>query len=281
MNFTLALLAGLVLLLPGVTALSSWNYRGGATRAKRPDLQLTSTTALFIVLTVAIAMHVLGFGLVNLIWASGLELGQIAPASFQRLPLLTPPYDMAVALATGGPTKPTSTDIFVFVLMIIFESLLAWRLMASEGLDILMETVDVHSQGWVFEHIVRPSRHGYKPIAWVLTNPPQGEYGVGYQGVVAEVRQGDNGELKFLSLAQPESFIYQIGALPAGNKTSKPKIEIHDRKWIGGVVALEASTIRNVVIQNVSDELVREVTDDGDVDGDDQALAVDEGKAHA
>jgi len=57
LNFTIALLAGLVLLLPGITALVSWNLQGATHGAKRPELQLSSVTALFVALGIAIVMR--------------------------------------------------------------------------------------------------------------------------------------------------------------------------------------------------------------------------------
>lgn len=259
MNFTIALLAGLVLLLPGVTALSSWNFRGGAEHAKRPELQLTSTTALFIVLCVALLMHLLGYGLVSLFWSAGLELGRTLPKTVPRYPLLMNPYDMAVSLATGGPQKPTALSIFVFVLVTAFESLVSWMLAANKGLDIVLDAIDVRSQGWAFEHIVRPARHGYKPVAFVLTNSTHGDYGIGYKGVVGEVRQGDNGEMKLLTLADPQSFVYHVITVDDDGNKVEPKVEIHDGKWIGGVVLLESATIRNVVIHNIPADLLDQV----------------------
>jgi hypothetical protein len=255
LNFTLALLAGLVLLLPGLTAVASWNFRGSTTTAKRPELQLTSVTALFLALAVALLMHLLGFALIALAWTAASELGTELPAAFPRFPLAPNPYEMAIDVATGR-ARPSATSLFVFGLVIAAECLLAWRLTASQGLDLALEDADVRSQGWVFEHIVRPSRHGYKPIAFVLTNPPQGEYGIGYEGIVAEVRQGDHGELKFLTLAEPQSFVYQVTTPHPDQPRRKPRLEIHDRKWVGGIVALEAAAIRNVVIHNVPAELV-------------------------
>lgn len=214
------------------------------------------------VLCMALVMHILGYGLVCLVWSSGLELGKTLPATIVRIPLLTNPYDMAVALATGSADKPTALSVFVFIMTIAFESLTAWMLMASRGLDIVLDSADVRSQGWVFEHIVRPSRHGYKPLAFVLTNSIQGEYAIGYKGIVAEVRQGENGELKLLSLADPQSFVYHIATTGTKSKKIDPAVEIHDGKWIGGVLLLESSVIRNVVIHNIPADLVDQLKAD-------------------
>ncbi len=255
MNFTLALLAGLVLLLPGITALVSWNMQGAGQGAKRPELQLTSVSALFAALGVAIVMHVLGYGLISLLWGAALELGTIVkPVG----PLIDNPYEMAIAVSLGTG-KPTSGSVESFLITILFECLLAWRLIASPGLDLAMEEVDIRSQGWVFQHIVRPLRHGFTPVAYVMTTTPSGEYGIGYEGTVADIRQGENGEIKSISLAEPQRFVYQV--VPASTKSpkTKPHIVTHDREWVGGIVALDGTMIRNIVVHSVLQELVFEL----------------------
>ena len=231
---------------------------GSGQSAKRPELQLTSVNGLFVVLTVAAVLHFLGFALTGLAWSAAVELGNILPASWPRWPLLPNPYDAAVVTATGGG-RPTAEGILAFLLIILVECLLAARLMASEGLDLTLEGVDVRSQGWVFQNIVRPARHGYKPIAFVLTAPPQGEYGIGYEGVIADVRQGDNGELKSVSLAEPQRFIYHIVPKSDVQPRLRPHLEIYDTEWVGGIVTLDAASVRNIVIHNISDEVVTEV----------------------
>ncbi len=256
MNFTLALLAGLVLLLPGITALVSWNFQNVHHGAKRPELQLTSVTALFAALGIALVMHLLGYGLASLGWAAAAQLGDSLGHSLG--PLVQNPYDMAVALALGS-SKPSTTSIFAFALAVLFECVLAWQLVTSQGLDIVFDEFDIRSQGWVFQHVVRPLRHGYKPIAYILTNTPHGEYGIGYQGVVADIRQGDNGELKSICLADPERFVYQVVHCRPDQPRLNPHIETHDRHWLGGVVVLDGAVIRNIVIQNIPDIVIDEV----------------------
>lgn len=257
MNFTLALLAGLVLLLPGITALVAWNLQGATQGAKRPELQLTSVNALFVAMAMAILMHVLGYGLVSLFWSAALELGSHLPPV---APLIQNPYEMALAISLGAD-KPSSESVWAFLIVILLESLLAWRIIASPGLDILLDGFDIRSQGWVFQHIVRPLRHGYTPIAYVLTTSTHGEYGIGYEGIVADIRQGDNGELRAISLAEPQRFIYQLVPADERHPRRKPHLQTHGREWVGGVVALDGNMIRNIVIHTVWHELVEELKD--------------------
>jgi len=257
LNFTIALIAGLVLLLPGITALVSWNLQGAAHGAKRPELQLTSVTALFLALSVAVILHILGYAVVSLIWASAAEIGFRSPALILG-DLITNPYDMALGLALGD-AKPSAGTIEAFLIIILVESLLAWRILASEGLDVMGEATDIRAQGWVFQHVVRPSKHGYRPIAYILTLPAQGEYGLGYEGIIADIRQGDNGELKSISLAEPESFVYRIVPARTERPRLKPRLAIMDREWVGGIVALDASVIRNIVVHNIPRVLIEQV----------------------
>jgi hypothetical protein len=274
LNFTLALVAALVVLLPGLTALASWNVMGSGQSAKRPELQLTSVNALFLVLIVAALLHFLGYALTALAWSAAVELDGVLPASIPRWPLLPNPYDTAVLTATGA-ARPTAESISVFLAMILLECLLAWRLIASEGLDLALEGFDVRSQGWVFQNIVRPARHGYKPVAFVLTAPPQGEYGIGYEGVVADIRQGDNGELKSVSLADPQRFIYQVVSADAERPRLKPRLEFYEREWVGGMVTLDAASVRNIVIHNIPADLVTDVEAAQADENSDAAAAAD------
>lgn len=241
--------------MPGITALVSWNMQGAGQGAKRPELQLTSVSALFAALGIAIAMHVLGYGLVSLLWAAALELGtHMTPLG----PLIENPYEMALAVSLGTG-KPTPGSVETFLIVTLFECLLAWRLIASPGLDLVMEDVDIRSQGWVFQHVVRPSRHGYTPVAYVMTTTPSGEYGIGYEGTVADIRQGENGEIKSISLAEPQRFVYQV--VPASTKAPKttPHIVTHEREWVGGIVVIDGVMIRNIVVHSVLQELVLEL----------------------
>jgi hypothetical protein len=259
-NLTLSLLAGLFLLLPGLTALVGWNAQGSRQGAKRPELQLTSATALFIALGIATVLHILGFGLTHLLWSAAVQAGGLMPADLPLRPVAENPYEMAVRLAFAAPgeSRPGDGTIIAFLVTTLVECLLAWRLVGSEGLDLATDGVDLRSQGWVYEHYTRPVQHGYKPVAYVLTTSASGEYGIGYEGVVADLRQGDNGELKMVSLAEPQRFVYQL--VPAKDRPRrKPRLETYSREWLGGIVTLDASVVRNIVIHNIPAEAIAEV----------------------
>ena len=201
-------------------------------------------------------LHLLGWGMTNLVWSAAAELGDRLHWSLG--PLIQNPYDMAVGVAMDT-AKPTTGSIAAFLIVTLFACVFAARLVTSEGLDIAFEPFDVRAQGWVFQHVVRPLRHGYKPIAYILTTTPHGEYGIGYQGIVADIRQGENGELKSISLADPERFVYQVVQRSADQPRLVPHIETHDRDWVGGIVVLDASVVRNIVIQNIPEVVIDEV----------------------
>ncbi|MCO5792783.1 MAG: hypothetical protein HEQ21_08180 [Blastomonas sp.] len=243
------------MLLPGITALVGWNIQGASQGAKRPELQLSSINALFVALLISIIMHVIGYGLVSLFWSAAVELGHyVDPLG----PLIQSPYEMAIAISFEK-IAPSSGAIEAFLIVVLLECLLAWRLISSRGLDLTLDGFDSRSQGWVFQHVVRPIRHGYTPIAYVLTTSTHGEYGIGYEGIVADIRQGDNGELKAVSLAEPQRFVFRIVPVNEGRPRRKPHFQTYEREWIGGVVALDGSVIRNIVIHTVWQELLQEI----------------------
>lgn len=257
MNLTLALIAGLVLLLPGITALTVWNFLGGRNGAKRPELQLTSVAALFLALVVSFVMHLLGYALYQLGAAAAADVGAMLPTTL-RSPLHPNPYDSVLLLAQGRSTVSAST-LGLFGLLIFLECYFVWNLVGSEGLDLGLEGGDLRGQGWVFQHVVRPARHGFTPIAYVLTLPVQGEYGIGYEGVVADIRQGNDGEIKSISLAAPQRFIYRVKPVIPQRRGSEPSLDMSEREWLGGIVALDASVIRNIVVHNISPDVLAEV----------------------
>ncbi len=221
-------------------------------------------------LGLTLLMHLLGYALITLIWAALPEVGSRFPA-FGASPLIDNPYEAALAMALAQKDiDPIALAAFPMVTLI--ETILAWRLVASPGLDIVTANVDVRSQGWIFDHVVRPARHGYKPLAYVLTNPPQGEYGIGYEGVIADIRQGEGGELKVISLAEPQRFVYRIEPVRAEEPRRRPALSISGREWVGGIVALDASVIRNVVVHVVPAALITEVEAEPDYAGEEDTL---------
>lgn len=249
MNLTLSLLTGLLLLLPGLTSVVTWNLRGARAAARRPDLALTAVNALFAALAVSGVVHGCGY-----------LIGEIATRATSEIGLLsafTAPYPalLNLALKPDGSAEPFA--IFEFGLATLVESLAVWRVITSPGLDVALHNIDGRGQGWVFEHIVRPHANGYVPIAYVLTDAIDEGLGIGYQGSIAEIRQGEDGKVVGIALGAPQRFLYEIRAGERrprifGGERTAPKIEMQAREWLGGVVVLDVTAIRNIVVHNLS-----------------------------
>lgn len=257
MNFTLALLGGLVLIAPGLTALALWQLRSGQDGARRSELPLTSVTALFVVLGTSIIAHVFGYSLIEAIRGASTELAAHSVQPF-KLPTPPNPYDAIVRLAEAEKdVKATPMELLLFGYVMLAECILAGALVASRGLSISMAGLDIGNQGWVFQNIVKPTRYGMKPIAYVLTVPVGGETGLGYRCVVVEARLGADGELKGLTLADPDAFGYEVAA--PEREGADFRISNSSRRALRGILNLEASTIRNVLIETVPDDLLTDI----------------------
>jgi hypothetical protein len=264
-NFTVGLIAGLALMLPGLSALATWNFRASREGAVRPELPLTSVTALFLAIGVAAALHLVGFAVTHALWPAVEHL--LAPSWWVRPPLADNPYDALWRLVRKDDAS--IQDLMVVAAAIAAECVLAAAIVASRGFYLLLDGADLRAQGWVHQNILRPKRNGYDPYAYVLTTPAQGDFGLGYEGMVADIRQGADGEVKTICLSQPQAFVYEIRNPRAAE--GSPKINLarhrnanlkrHHKRWMGGVLALEASTIRNVVIHNVPSQFNRELVE--------------------
>ena len=248
MNFTLALLAGLFLLLPGLTALAAWSAVSPRHGAQRPELPLTSGTTLFAVLAVSLIAHLLGVLVVDLMRLASQEVGRLAPERWPRGTTLPIPLEAAIAMQGESATVSVG-GLTAIIAQIIAECLMVFWLVSGRGFDLLLDRIDLQAQGWVYSNIVRPHRHGQTPVAHVLTTLTNGALGVGYYGVVEQARQNADGELKVLSLRQPEAFVYELA--PVTDRRPQ-KLKIHDGKLLPGVVVMEAARIHNIVVRWVA-----------------------------
>lgn len=272
MNLSLAIIAGFAVLLPGLAALAFWNIRTSGTPVRRPELPLTSTTALFMVLMVSLAMHALGLSITSLLWSAATELGDHVPRAFRR-PLWPEPYAAALGLL-GHPAGPALTipGLSEMLAVIALETALAIAFVSSPGLDLLLDGIDVSGQGWTYRAVVRPVQHGYTPFAYVLTNPTQGTLGLGYQGVIADLRQGPDGELKFIALAEPESFSYELHGPAAVDHTGG--LHNGERRQLGGVLVIEGPAIRNILVHAVDASILDDVDDTPEPEPEPEAAAI-------
>jgi hypothetical protein len=250
-NLTLSLLTGLVLLMPGMTAVAAWNVRGNRYGARRPDLPLTAVSALFAAVGISLIVHAIGFVVA--------ELAIRVTEERHYPPLLAPPYRSLLDLGlTQSRPKTLSYGLLEFLVITLLESYAVARLIGSRGVDLVLHDVDARGQGWAFEHVIRPHMRGYTPIAFVLTGLTHDGLGIGYQGPVVDLRQTEDGGLRAIVLGQPQRFLYEIASAKASKRRfagarRPPQLKIHTREWVGGVVALDAAVVGNIVVHSLSD----------------------------
>ena len=261
MPLTLAIIAGFSVLLPGLGALAFWNLRLARGAVRRPELRLTSTTALFLVLFGSGAFHIIGFGVTSLCWSAAVEIGGLLPPHLQQ-PLWPQPFEVGLSLIERpAHAHLTIAGVGGIVVVLALETALAVELAASPAIDLLLDGIDVSGQGWTYRAVTRPVQFGYTPFAYVLTNPTQGELGLGYQGVVADIRQGQDGELKFISLAEPESFSYTLRSV-SGEDAVGGGLLNGERRALGGILVIEGGAIRNILIHAVGDRTLGDLETD-------------------
>jgi hypothetical protein len=257
-----------------LSALAAWNFKGALEGATLPELPLTSVSALFVVLSVSAILHLAGYWITALVWMAI----NLLPPSFPHfdIPLPAQPYETLWALITHdttlGKPGPALPAVAMLALVIVAETWFAIRAVSSPLFDLVLEGRDTRGLGWLYQNITRPRRHGYQPFAYVLTTPSQGDLGLGYQGMVADIRQGSDGQLKSICLSEPQVFVYELtrNSRPEGMKVHKPsgegRMRLYKRRWLGGVVALEAAAIRNIVVHHIPsfilEELAEELKDD-------------------
>lgn len=266
MNFTLAILGGLTLVLPGLLALLAVHQQSGRDGARRIDIPLTSTLGLAVVMGVSLVAHFVGWACFGLGIAVAREMQAHWSWMDQAWGLTINPYDTAVSLAEGG--KPGLSEIMAFVIVVAIEAVFAMALVMSQGFALVAGHIDFGNQGWLFPSVVQPIRNGLQPVAYVLTTPQGDGSGLAYRGVVVEARQGADGELKGLTLNGVEAFAYRLPAALAPSTPPQPAAQIAlpdlnisttTRRRLDGVLDLEAAQIRNVLITTVWEDTVDEL----------------------
>jgi len=268
-NLTLGVLAGVVLLLPGLIALSAWNLRASRSGASRPELPLTAVSVLVIAIGGALISHLVAYFVAE----AGLRLAVLVgdglqaalPALGEFLPghhLPAVPANPFFTILTAAEGKQVSVgDLTLVGIVVVLEMLVVTSIIAHDGFDLLLDGFDLANQGWVYQHVIRPSKNGYRPIAHVLTTTQLGGYGVGYRGLVADIRQSEKGETLAISLLDPERFLYGV-TTPALGETAEPVFSRHAVDHVGGVVSIEAKSIFNIVVQNVLADLVDDIEEE-------------------
>jgi len=242
-------------------ALMAVHLQSGRHGARRIDLPITSTLGLVVVLGVSLLAHLLGWALSVLGIGVAQDLRGLWPPLTKIYGLTVNPYDAIVRLAEGE--KAGLTDIVLFLLTVGFEAFVAVAIVMSRGFSLVVGGIDLGNQGWLFQKVIVPIRHGLQPVAYVLTVAQSDGTGLGYRGVIVEARQNADGELKGLTLNGVETFTYRvpaIGADPAPDaEIAELRLSTSPRRPLAGVLVLEAGQIRNVLIVTIPDDVVSEI----------------------
>ena len=278
MTLTLAVLASILILLPGFSFLAFWNVKSANSGAGRPELPLASGTTLLLVVGISLIAHLMGYALFEFGQYLLVDLTRFATAAVglpnafhQYLPngihytFVINPMEAMVRYADSGHLQ--FSEIFLFSVLVVIESLLVARFVSGDGFDLLFETIDINGQGWVYQHYVRPSRYGYRPIAYVLTNYTQNGLGLGYIGTIADIRHSEKGELLSISLLDPDRILFELKPGQAPRWSRDPggdaRFRSYGREPLGGIVALDAKSVANLLVRTldktIAASLAREV----------------------
>ena len=294
MTLTLAVLASMLILLPGLTFLGVWNLKGARSGAARPELPLGSATTLLLAVGISLLAHFFGWILVEMVRdlftaipdalpAKGmwpLLDAALRPAGTFR-PIISNPITAMVEYADGGHLQ--MHELAMFSGLVLLESLLVAHFVSNDGFDLMFDGTDLNGQGWVYHHYLRPSQHGYRPICHVLTTFEQNNLGIGYIGAIADIRHSEKGELLSLALLNPDRFLFQLKpAVPGkkwGQSGEEPKFDSYGRESIGGVVALDGKSVANLLVRTLDkallDDIQTETENNPDVPPADEEAAVE------
>lgn len=269
MNLTLGVLASILALLPGLALVASFNFRTRRGGARRPEMPLTAISALVLAIFFAIFVHFVAF------WAASgaLALGEAIHArfAFRIGPAIRNPLAAGFD-ALGGKPITFEEGIALFGVLFLEVAAIA-NFTFGRAFQLVIDTIDYNSQGWVFEHITRPAENGYTPVGHVYTSTMSGRFGIAYKGAVTDIRQDEKGQVLSIALSRPERFLYEIGELSVRSRpprrwtvwrpetpgTEMIAINHHGKETVGGVVSLDARIINNIVVHCISNKLLEEI----------------------
>lgn len=282
MPITLGFFASIFLILPGLVGLVYFNAKAGRAGVRRPEQPLTAVSSLVVAFCVALFVHYLAF----VIFGAGALLAEGIHTSFPEInfgPIISNPLEeFIVALATSKPMDGRAAIALAFV--VILELTFIMSFLGSRAFDLLVEPLDLGNHGWVFQHVTRPAENGYTPIAHVFTKMVSGDYGIAYKGPVIDIRQASDGQILSVALARPERFLFHlIGSdkLPktisvkAGKRnlltidqattkiieSKETGFRTLEKEVVGGAIAFDGPDIWNIVVHNVSNELLASARD--------------------
>jgi hypothetical protein len=284
MTLTLAVLASMLILLPGLTFLGFWNLKGARSGAARPELPLGSATTLLLAVGVSLIAHFLGWSSVELARNLFLSIPDILPekgmmwAPIETLlrpegtyqPIFANPVAAMVQYADGGHLQ--IHELAMFSGLVLLESFLVANFVSNDSFDLIFDGADLNGQGWVYHHYVRPTQHGFRPACHVLTTFQQNDLGIGYIGAIADIRHSEKGELLSLALLNPDRFLFQLKPGAAGKKWKEPgedpSFVSFGREPIGGIVALDGKSVANLLVRTLDKALLDDIETESETDPD-------------
>jgi hypothetical protein len=133
---------------------------------------------------------------------------------------------------------------------------------ADDGFDLMLEGMDLNNQ--VGLHAYHPARTERLPPASICAHHAQKDnLGIGFRGVVADIRQSERGETLALSLSEPERFLFELNAGKDGGgyggEASEPSFVRNKDEGVGDVVSLDGKVIQNIVISNPQAKRLQEL----------------------
>lgn len=284
MTLTLAVLASMLILLPGLTFLGVWNLKGARSGAARPELPLGSATTLLLAVGISLIAHFLGWSAVELARNLFVAIPDVLPAKemmwapIERLlrpdgtyqPIFANPITAMVQYADGGHLQ--MHELAMFSGLVLLESFLVANFVSNDGFDLMFDGADLNGQGWVYHHYVRPTQHGYRPACHVLTTFQQNDLGIGYIGAIADIRHSEKGELLSLALLNPDRFLFQLKPGAPGEKWKElgkdPSFVSFGREPIGGIVALDGKSVANLLVRTLDKALLDDIETESEIDPD-------------
>lgn len=138
MNLTLSVVAGLLLILPGLAAIASWNIRATRSGATRPELPLTAVSVLLIAMGVSLCAHLIGYGVIEIVRgalvAGGTHLSEPGIINVCLRALFAPdqtlqpigdnPFSTALHAATAKDAELLPRDAFLLAAIVMVETLI-------------------------------------------------------------------------------------------------------------------------------------------------------------
>ena len=268
MSLTFAVLGTLALILPALAAILMWNMRAKRFVSARPDLPITAMSVLTIATAMTLFINVMTWCFFVSFQAFAENLQPILPCTRYPnlcLPLLNPTELLAAFIQNGANATPAEPMHLAYIAgMILAQTVFTVSMISNEGFDLAFADLDLSRLGWAHEFVWMPSKHGYLPIASVLTSIEHDGLAVGYRGLVNDLRSNEHGETMSISLSAPYRFLYEIkaGQTKAGAKTkATPQFIRYPGEQGPAAVALSANVILNIEIENSETALMKMLPD--------------------